>query len=414
MKIIKEDETIVLKERARVGKLIKDIREKKGIKAKSLAEAINIDKSNLSKIEKGKYSVGLDILYRIASCLDTRIDIVEQGKNIRDMYYREKYIEQASNMHLKKMDALRKVPYFIRDDSFHGQYAPEHVMYKLGTLINNDKTIEYEFLIEYDISDPSVGIYYGCKCIIHEDTDEAIKKIEKEWISIKDKICVVLNNTFIDKCFDMRFKPTDNANDKTFWPFWITLNEDEDIVKVGARALNIIRNIYMIELKLQSKSIVLKNEKKMEVRTAYTYEAYKNSMNILSDMSKAGKNKRTEDVFDFFIEKCVEQKYLSRNGYYECAFEIGNDNDTFFTFIIAEFFNFLRKNNYIDANEITGKDTIRWSCFTNIILNNNGSYSNDNFAKLYNQATRNDKQNTYYENAKKFVERVLSKYEMKK
>ncbi len=413
MKIMKEDETLVLKERARVGKLIKDIREKKGIKAKSLAEDVKIDKSNLSKIEKGKYSVGLDTLCRIATFLDKKIDIVEP----KDMYYREKYIGQASNMHLKKMDALRKVPYFKRDDSFHGQYAPEHVMYKLETLMNEERTIEYEFLIEYKISDPSLGIYYGCKCIIHEDTDEAIKKIEEEWIGIKDKMCVVLNNTFIDKCFDMRFKPTDNANDKTFWPFWITLNEDEDIVEVGARALNIIRNIYMMELKLQSKSIVQKNEKKMEVRTAYTYEAYKNSMNLLSNISKAGKNEKTKEIFDYFIEKCVEQKYLSRNGYYECAFEIGNDNDTFFTFIIAEFFNFLRRYNYIvsnhDENDIKGKETIRWSCFTNIIINSNGLYSNDNFAKLYNQAKGNDKQIMYSENAKNFVERVLSKYGIK-
>lgn len=172
-----------------------------------------------------------------------------------------------------------------------------------------------------------------------------------------------------------------------------------------------------MELKLQSKSIVQKNEKKMEVRTAYTYEAYKNSMNLLSNISKAGKNEKTKEIFDYFIEKCVEQKYLSRNGYYECAFEIGNDNDTFFTFIIAEFFNFLRRYNYIvsnhDENDIKGKETIRWSCFTNIIINSNGLYSNDNFAKLYNQAKGNDKQIMYSENAKNFVERVLSKYGIK-
>ena len=29
-----------------------------------------------------------------------------------------------------------------------------------------------------------------------------------------------------------------------YWPFWITLHEDEDIVEVGARAVRLIRSIY--------------------------------------------------------------------------------------------------------------------------------------------------------------------------
>lgn len=63
-------------ERTRIGKKIRKIREDKGIEAKDLAKLANIDAANLSRIEKGKYSVGLDILSRIAFVLGYQIDIV--------------------------------------------------------------------------------------------------------------------------------------------------------------------------------------------------------------------------------------------------------------------------------------------------------------------------------------------------
>ena len=63
-------------ERTRIGKKIRQIREEKGIEAKDLAKLANIDAANLSRIEQGKYSVGLDILSRIAFVLGCQIDIV--------------------------------------------------------------------------------------------------------------------------------------------------------------------------------------------------------------------------------------------------------------------------------------------------------------------------------------------------
>lgn len=63
-------------ERTRIGKKIRMFREEKGIEAKDLAKLANIDAANLSRIEQGKYSVGLDILSRIAFVLGCQIDIV--------------------------------------------------------------------------------------------------------------------------------------------------------------------------------------------------------------------------------------------------------------------------------------------------------------------------------------------------
>ena len=63
-------------ERTRIGKKIRQIREEKGIEAKDLAKLANIDAANLSRIEQGKYSVGLDILSKLAFVLGYHVDIV--------------------------------------------------------------------------------------------------------------------------------------------------------------------------------------------------------------------------------------------------------------------------------------------------------------------------------------------------
>lgn len=63
-------------ERERIGARIRQIREEKGMEAKQLALLADIDAANLSRIEKGRYSVGLDILTRIAHALGAKVDLV--------------------------------------------------------------------------------------------------------------------------------------------------------------------------------------------------------------------------------------------------------------------------------------------------------------------------------------------------
>ena len=80
----RDEERIFLhQERVRIGTRIRDLRKEKNIEAKILAQAANIDAANLSRIEQGRYSVGLDILSRISFVLGTKIeliDFVEQKK----------------------------------------------------------------------------------------------------------------------------------------------------------------------------------------------------------------------------------------------------------------------------------------------------------------------------------------------
>ena len=74
----RDDERIFLyQERVRIGTRIRELRKEKNIEAKMLAQIANIDAANLSRIEQGRYSVGLDILSKIAHALGAKIELVD-------------------------------------------------------------------------------------------------------------------------------------------------------------------------------------------------------------------------------------------------------------------------------------------------------------------------------------------------
>ena len=64
-------------ERIRLGGRIRQIREERKMEARELAKLAGIDAANLSRIENGKYSVGIDILSKIAAALGKKIDLVD-------------------------------------------------------------------------------------------------------------------------------------------------------------------------------------------------------------------------------------------------------------------------------------------------------------------------------------------------
>ncbi|MCK0190851.1 helix-turn-helix transcriptional regulator [Arenibacter sp. F20364] len=73
----REDERIFLhQERIRIGAKIRELRKEKNIEAKILAQLANIDAANLSRIEQGRYSVGLDVLSKIALALGSKIEMI--------------------------------------------------------------------------------------------------------------------------------------------------------------------------------------------------------------------------------------------------------------------------------------------------------------------------------------------------
>lgn len=68
-------------ERIRIGKRIKELRLEKGYDAKTLASVAGIDAANLCRIEAGKYSVGFDILTKIAVVCGKKVDFVDLNED---------------------------------------------------------------------------------------------------------------------------------------------------------------------------------------------------------------------------------------------------------------------------------------------------------------------------------------------
>lgn len=68
------------RERVRIGKRIRELRESKRMEARDLALLTGIDAANLSRIEQGKYSTGVDILSRIAIVLDAHLDLIPNSQ----------------------------------------------------------------------------------------------------------------------------------------------------------------------------------------------------------------------------------------------------------------------------------------------------------------------------------------------
>lgn len=62
--------------RIKMGGKIKELREAAGLTQEQLADKTGLQRSNIARIESGKYSTGQDILSRIATALGKKLDIV--------------------------------------------------------------------------------------------------------------------------------------------------------------------------------------------------------------------------------------------------------------------------------------------------------------------------------------------------
>lgn len=67
-----------MNERKRIGARIAALRKARGMTQAQLAESCGMKKPNITRIETGRYSTGLDILAKIAKALDCTLDFIEQ------------------------------------------------------------------------------------------------------------------------------------------------------------------------------------------------------------------------------------------------------------------------------------------------------------------------------------------------
>lgn len=66
-------ETYLTECRLKVGRSIREIREKRSLSQEQLAEKMQISRSTISKIESGKFNLSLDYLSKFAAYLNFKI-----------------------------------------------------------------------------------------------------------------------------------------------------------------------------------------------------------------------------------------------------------------------------------------------------------------------------------------------------
>ncbi|MDD3194403.1 MAG: helix-turn-helix transcriptional regulator [Paludibacter sp.] len=62
--------------RVAIGNKIAEIRNQKKMSQQELADLTGLTQNNISRIEQGKYSFGIDILFRIVDVLGKNVEIV--------------------------------------------------------------------------------------------------------------------------------------------------------------------------------------------------------------------------------------------------------------------------------------------------------------------------------------------------
>lgn len=63
--------------REQIGRQVAELRNKRGLSTRQLAELCGVDSSNIGKIERGRYNVSVGILGRVCDALGARLKIEE-------------------------------------------------------------------------------------------------------------------------------------------------------------------------------------------------------------------------------------------------------------------------------------------------------------------------------------------------
>lgn len=302
---------------------------------------------------------------------------IEHSVEGRDFEFENNFYEENHKIfvdgYLKEMDRLEKDDRFKHDDTYHNVKSSHHTVYKLITdkqkggtrIINKEGTRGYEFLIEFDKEKPSYGIYYGCRGLILGGVQaEEIMNFKHEWEQIlRPKVCEVLNNTFPQKNFNRLCLVTDNANNKTYWPFWIRLSEDEDISETAGLATCLIYNVYKLYLENPNSPILKANDKyspfPSPLDTHYTIKAYNE---LFKDL------KETKKRINLIIRESLKNRLIEKNNLYEKAWNYKRFNSNHeFSFFLYKLY-----QDYIKPNNKELDDTKIWSLFTPLFLSKTG------------------------------------------
>lgn len=264
------------------------------------------------------------------------------------------FIHEFTQFYLFKMKQLVAAEGFVRED-IKGDF--NHIIYRYRPEGPNKpfRSIDgrnYDFVIEYHRCKPSEGIYYGIKGeVTSGDLEEQCGKFRKEWpnIFMMDKsklqdiydkshgeeifwgynfqleLTEILNNTFPWKDFQKCYKPTDNIWEQRYWLFWVTLNDDENIVNVAARAVKLMAKTFkrcIVDHDKYQKPDAKKNDSKtpkFQV-TSFTNEAFDElTMKIHIGIKGNPQN-------NYLIEKLKTGGLIEKDERYECCYIVKEQN----------------------------------------------------------------------------------------
>ena len=312
---------------------------------------------------------------------------------------------------IRQLDRLKGV--FVEDNNINGVKARHLIMYKLvcdeeghTELRSQDGNRAYEFLVEFDLEDVAYGIYYGCRGLIKGGKkEEQIGMLQAEWDELLSaEVCNLLNNTFLDKDFSHRFQKTNNADRGTYWPFWLSLNEDEDVIEVAARAVRLTFNVYkryLVDGILpETRKVVPKT---VNVRTRYTQEAFDQTLSTLASEGR-------QQVFDGAKARAVLRRFIRRAMVEARNCKPGLVEDPRY----EKCWRFYRISN-VQAGflltELAGRmgvpvgKKMSWHLFTDIFLSAKGEPL-ESLRQLYAQS-KGKKGDNYRDWAKLYLDRIL-------
>jgi len=72
------EEQLIKEFRFQLGKEIKEVRKSRKMNQNELAQRLGIDRSTISKIENGKFSVSVDYLVKLSLALDYEFSVVKK------------------------------------------------------------------------------------------------------------------------------------------------------------------------------------------------------------------------------------------------------------------------------------------------------------------------------------------------
>ncbi|MDE6479649.1 MAG: hypothetical protein K2L45_05205 [Muribaculaceae bacterium] len=193
---------------------------------------------------------------------------------------------------------------YIHEYGCAGKFQPNHLMCKLAALRDDEHKLVYEFLIEYDIFESDVEIYFGVKAVSDSwiTTPQFQQLVINQWNKVKEKGAY--------KRHLHRFKNTNNGNNGTFWPFWWRMGMDckEEL----SDAIMIIRKFYDDYKK------TLELEDFEPPKFDRIQEEVENSLRASKDYEKLLSCIRDDfsveviELFESLIDHCIEEGIVRR------------------------------------------------------------------------------------------------------